>query len=495
MEQDRPCRSAGHGARLRELYLVSWALYVVALALGHRLTDYPPFPRVGEAEALLVNGNSYPSLGSSQADTYPPSPKPFAIVEESCGPEVITVQPSTSYRMRAIGGVGLTLISLGIEEHNNLSIISVDGKYTMPLETDHIQVASGQRFDFILQTKNESELQELGMTQFWIQLESRYRPTNITSWALLSYNISNSAPVAVPEKPPGKKVLSLTYNVQQWLEYALRPMKPNGFPTVDQVTRTVYLRAAELFSSRVFWSINNHTWTDDNEHYNHTDVSNITSDTHTPYLVDIYNRGEAAIPNYDLAVGKYNGWDPELNVYAAKLGEIIDIVIINQPSGVVGGYDTHPFHIHGGHVYDLGSGPGTYNATFNEQRLKGYTPVLRDTTMLYKYSTTDLVGTGLNYTDQGWRAWRLNVTEPGYVLSPIRLVSCTRANWSSVWMLHCHTLPHMIMGMQSVWVMGNATEITQGTSRGLMNGYLTNGGDAYGNATYDPLVVHHYPED
>ncbi|KAL6849008.1 hypothetical protein ACO1O0_008538 [Amphichorda felina] len=402
------------------------------------------FTWVGEAEALLVNGNSYPSLGSSQADAHPSYSKRSAIVEESCRPEVITVQPSTSYRMRAIGGVGLTLISLGIEDHNNLSIISVDGKYTMPFETDHIQVASGQRFDFILQTKNESELQELGMKQFWIQLESRYRPTNITSWALLSYNISNSAPVAVPEKPPANKVLSLTYNVQQWLEYSLKPMKPNGFPTVDQVTRTVYLRAAELLSSHVFWSINNHTWTDENEHYNHTDVSNITSDTHTPYLVDIYNRGEAAIPNYDLAVGKYNGWDPELNVYAAKLGEIIDIVIVNQPSGVVGGYDTHPFHIHGGHVYDLGSGPGTYNATSNEQRLKGYTPVLRDTTMLYKYSTTDLVGTGLNYTDQGWRAWRLNVTEPG---------------------------------------------------RDLMNGYLTNGGDAYGNDTYDPLVVHHYAED
>ncbi len=50
----------------------------------------------------------------------------------------------------------------------------------------------------------------------------------------------------------------------------------------------------------------------------------------------------------------------------------------------------------------------------------------------------------------------------------------------------------MIMGMQSVWVMGNASEITRGVSPDLVAGYLTFGGSAYGNASYDPLVNHYY---
>lgn len=63
---------------------------------------------------------------------------------------------------------------------------------------------------------------------------------------------------------------------------------------------------------------------------------------------------------------------------------------------------------------------------------------------------------------------------------------------SRVWMVHCHILQHMIMGMQSVWVMGNASEITRGMSSGYVQGYLDYGGDAYGNASYDPLVNHYF---
>lgn len=65
---------------------------------------------------------------------------------------------------------------------------------------------------------------------------------------------------------------------------------------------------------------------------------------------------------------------------------------------------------------------------------------------------------------------------------------------SRVWMVHCHILQHMIQGMQTVWVMGNASEITHGRSPDLVEGYLNYGGDAYGNASYDPLVTHHFDE-
>ena len=67
----------------------------------------------------------------------------------------------------------------------------------------------------------------------------------------------------------------------------------------------------------------------------------------------------------------------------------------------------------------------------------------------------------------------------------------------------------MQMGMQTVWIMGDAEQITangnpygqafidpgQNVPRdvgGGMDGYLSYGGSAYGNKTHDPLVNHYY---
>lgn len=85
---------------------------------------------------------------------------------------------------------------------------------------------------------------------------------------------------------------------------------------------------------------------------------------------------------------------------------------MNEAAGVLGGYDAHPFHFHGAHVWDMGSGPDVYNATANEERLKDYNPIVRDTSLLFKYGDPHY-GDGRNYTSQGWRAWRLKVTGPG----------------------------------------------------------------------------------
>lgn len=43
--------------------------------------------------------------------------------------------------------------------------------------------------------------------------------------------------------------------------------------------------------------------------------------------------------------------------------------------------------------------------------------------------------------------------------------------------------------MQTVWVFGNATEILAEIPSPYISGYLEYGGSAYGNETYDPLVV------
>ena len=115
------------------------------------------------------------------------------------------------------------------------------------------------------------------------------------------------------------------------------------------------------------------------------------------------------------------GLDPISHAFPASIGEVIDIVLLNTGADS-GGLDAHPWHAHGRHYWDLGGGNGTYDAVANDALWEGKEPAVRDTTMLYRYG----MSTG-NGTVQGWRAWRLRVSEPG------------------VWMIHCHILQHMLM--------------------------------------------------
>ena len=308
---------------------------------------------------------------------------------QPCGPEVIEVVPSKTYRVRAVGGLALALISFAFEDHDNLSVIAADGRYTKPSSVRHMQIGPGQRFDFLLTTKSSAELAKLGKTQFWVQFETRARPINVTSYALLRYT---------------------TNHYSDWLEGTLLPLQDNGFPR--QATRRVYPVSARISNNVTsFWTVTNRTWTETDEHVGASGYYTVAQDTAVPYLVKIFEAGEAAIPNYSLAL-QSGGWNCSLNVWAARIGEVIDIVLVNEPEGVTGGFDVHPWHIHGGHVYDLGSGRGQYDPSAIDGKLQTYTPVLRDTMYLYRYTTGD----GLNlepYTHRGWRAWRLKVQDAG----------------------------------------------------------------------------------
>lgn len=129
---------------------------------------------------------------------------------------------------------------------------------------------------------------------------------------------------------------------------------------------------------------------------------------------------------------------------------MLEIIWVNAGSMVEqnGGVDSHPFHAHGGHYYDIGSGNGTYNHEENEKKFANYNPVVRDTTNLYRY--TEYTTPRIN---AGWRGWRLRVESPG------------------VWMIHFHILQHTVRGMERVWMMRDGEQIAR-LSRPVAGGYL-----------------------
>jgi len=344
-----------------------------------------PFVWSGEPSNVMVNGKG-------QMHGMLKSPV--------CELASIHVQHDRTYRIRFIGGTALSFVTLGIEGHDKLTIIEADGSYTAPLSVDHLQIASGQRFSVLLRTKSRNETPK---NQFFMQLETRDRPATITSFAVLNY--ANGRDLLEPPLTPPIILPNQTYG---WTDYQLRPLKTNnGFPQLSEVTRRVVIRVHQMISGNIVWAQNNYPWVD--------------TFPKEPYLVSLYKNDGANFPDYDRALAN-GGIDPVTRAFPAQIGEVIELVIQNTGSDN-GGVDVHPFHAHGAHYYDIGAGNGTYDVTVNEERLKGTQPVMRDTTMVYRYGAKTTPG-----ADAGWRAWRLRVTQPG------------------VWMIHCHILQHMIMG-------------------------------------------------
>ncbi|KAI1469090.1 putative multicopper oxidase [Daldinia caldariorum] len=438
-----------------------------------------PFKWSGEPDALVFNDRT----GNKSFEDAP---------DDSCKPYIIDVEPSTTYRFRFVGGTAISFVHFGIEDHSNLTVISADGLYTRPACTDRIQIGSGQRFDVLLTTKSEEELDDDGKDgQYWFRFESRGRPEDMGGYALLQYNTdsSNSKRDSVngkrspnardgqhksnlpkfPDKPP-VKLPPDGKSIPNWLEYTLSPLNTTyKFPTLDEVTRTLYVTVNQdiingsynggTIDGSLVWESNNLSWTEVEAQKLH----------YTPYLIQAYVEGKT--PDYQAALDN-KGWDPSTRAFPALVGEVLDIVWQSN-SGPTGGFEYHPMHAHGEHYWDLGSGNGTYDAVANEEKFKNYTPMKRDTTMLHRYASE-----AADNTTSGWRAWRIRVTEDNV----------------GAWMMHCHILQHMIMGMQTVWVFGDAVSILREIPPPYISGYLDYGGNAYGSETDDPLVLEYYTE-
>ncbi len=352
-----------------------------------------PFAWSGETSNVLVNGYGISAGGDTSGPT--------------CSLPIIDVKPNTRYRFRFIGGTALSLVSLAFQGHSELTVIEADGQYTKPYTTSYLQIGSGQRYSILFKTKAYPE-----NSTYYMQLETRERPTTTRAYALLAYTTAagnGSTPInsATPASPP----LVLPNNTAGFLDYDLQPYQDNKFPHLSEVTRRVTMTVHQIISGSIIWAQNGLPWTD--------------TFPQVPYLVSlyegIYTDNNGTSPSYTNAI-QNGGMDNTTRTFPAKIGEVLEIVIQNTGADN-GGLDVHPFHAHGGHFWDLGSGNGTYDIAANEAKLAGTQPVKRDTTMLYRYGKKTTPG-----ANAGWRAWRLRVEEPG------------------VWMIHCHTLQHMIMG-------------------------------------------------
>lgn len=158
------------------------------------------------------------------------------------------------------------------------------------------------------------------------------------SFAVLS-NSSKEQSLLPPATPP----LTLPYS-HDWLEYQLAPLKDNNFPELGEVSRRVTVDVHQLWGDGtkggIEWTQNGIPWFEES--------------VPEPYLVALLLNDTVEFPSYERAL-ENQGIDPVTKAFPVKVGEVLEIVIQNT-GATSGGLDVHPFHAHGAHYFDIGSG-------------------------------------------------------------------------------------------------------------------------------------------
>jgi hypothetical protein len=132
---------------------------------------------------------------------------------------------------------------------HNFTIVQVDGgSYVKPLEVDHLELGTGQRYAALLTTKSIEDINALGRTVFWANVSSFYRATVDTGYALLRYNLEDETSPGLPSEAfqagePSNSAIPKTPNSTfGWIDSQLEPLISDPYPeVVDQsITPRLY---------------------------------------------------------------------------------------------------------------------------------------------------------------------------------------------------------------------------------------------------------------
>ncbi|TFY79386.1 hypothetical protein EWM64_g4622 [Hericium alpestre] len=370
-----------------------------------------PFTWPNDPQALTVNGNAFGQCTG-------------AACRAGCHTEVLNVLPETTYRVRMIGAMGLSFIYTSIDAHSPFTVIELDGGYIAAHNASYLEISSGQRVSFLLRTKSAAELRALNQTDFWANIETRWRSTRDYGAWILRYNLTQDD---FPTLDP----------------YAPIPALNKTVPLPDEAPYWITndLSAGNGSTLGVYWVVDQYQYTE-----NWPQV---------PYLVQAYEN--KLHPDYEGALAN-GGFDNSTNSIPIHINETVDLVFLNLAS-FVGTLEAHPWHIHGAHPFLMAQGLGEFSDdayTAARQNRTGQ-PYRLDTGVgacissavlpLSHYSSFSVPQPTRRrlFTEQHhgparherrWMVYRLSAVDAGAFL------------------LHCHIQPHMTMGMATVLLIG-----------------------------------------
>lgn len=418
------------------------------------LTGFP-FEFSGEARNILINGKGYgiETRSIPGVDEKDLNPKPS---KDSCEIEVLRVTAGKSYRLRFISGTAMTIVTFAMKHdaktspQKPLQVIEADGEYTQPYHTDRITIASGQRYSALLPASTLEEYRaeggfwlegrevnrkgDRGPVSIWIEVEDPKNGNHHKSVPMNGFKRDTNANKVTTEadkaRQPGEEppteyesFSGIKFEEDVLEDMPLKPRDSYDIPSSEEVTATITLKGRDISKMKedhmgypqheVHWAVG------EKPYYGPPGGA-------PPRLVAMATDQKKYCPNPDAydPLTHPNHYDTENNIYAVKKGAVLDIILLNMPppntpswGGAFGASDSHPFHLHGAHYYDLGYGEGGYDKCVVEDNIANNRVLKRDTSMLYYHANAPTAD-----SPDGWRAMRIKVESLG------------------VWLFHCHSM-------------------------------------------------------
>ncbi|PWN51411.1 L-ascorbate oxidase [Violaceomyces palustris] len=412
-----------------------------------------PFVWPGSANALLVNGmQGQLTCNQTSTDLLDPSIRcPPSVSDQvsnlvpgGCDYSTIEVEHAKTYRLRFIGAQSLMYQHLAILNHT-MDLIEADGTYLEKVEVDYLEIASGQRYSVLLKTKSKEQVRkETTDGIYWMRLESRWR-AGPSGWARIKYTTTKREASKPPFIDDNRRILA--NETFGWISSSLSPLRTSAatsafhyekVPDDSEVTRSVLINGQQIAAGAnlkgVAWNVNDYAYSEE------------TTSTE-PYLVEIY-KGTKSAPGYDkLDEDDDDGqcYDAKQHIYLARPGEVIDIVLINQPSNISQQTEVHPWHLHSRKHWVIAMGQGDYDPDevrrIRSEGKGGFKdPILRDTTNVYASPGASYLGSSSTVPkghQGGWAVLRYRVEQED----------------AGVYPLHCHWFFHQVMGMSTTWAL------------------------------------------
>ncbi|KAJ3183430.1 hypothetical protein HDU87_006749 [Geranomyces variabilis] len=310
------------------------------------------------------------------------------------GYAVTIVEPKKTYRFRIINAATLNFLRFDIPGHT-MRVIEADGTLLKPTKIDHLELNAGQRYSVLITADQEAK-------DYWMSSQAMWRKASAQNgWSILRYSNAktqeSTPPAALPARGP---------EIPSWMEDQLRPLKPPRVPQQEGDTRFYNFSQVALADGTVRWQVADRVY---------------------------------ELPDQALLLQHYNNTIKNLPAASKPVsierGRVVDIVLQSSVGNLNGVCEEHPFHLHGHSFWDLGGGNGTWHSGIKADVNNA---ILRDTVTVYPYRSAYFQTPLPAGTSCGWRRIRFVADNPG------------------AWLLHCHIVAHLVMGMAESFIVGES---------------------------------------
>ncbi|KAI3450067.1 hypothetical protein Pfo_006732 [Paulownia fortunei] len=304
---------------------------------------------------------------------------------EQYAPQILSVHPNKTYRLRIASTTALASLNLAIGNHK-MVVVEADGNYLQPFSVDNMDIYSGESYSVLFTTDQDPS------KNYWISISVRGRePKTPQGLTILNYLPTSAS--RLPSSPPPVAPRWDDYDYSKAFSNKILALTGSPKPPSTYNRRILLLNTQNFIDGHTKWAINN--------------VSLVLPAT--PYLGSIRYGLNMAFDRKsppDRFRQDYDVMKPSPNqnstygngVYMLKFNTTIDVILQNANALRANLSEIHPWHLHGHDFWVLGYGEGKFTEK-DEEKFNLQNPPLRNTAVIFPY---------------GWTALRFVADNPGH---------------------------------------------------------------------------------